>query len=169
MPVDSLYGKFLYHLEEMYYIENQLLDVLDTMMTDVTNDELREGLREHREETKSHVTRLEEVFETLEEQPEERECPSFDALIEERNRFLEQATGGEDLRDVTNLGAAAKNEHLEIAGYENLLMLARKLDLSRDVRDLLEDNLDEEQQTKKQLKAMADDSAVRSVFARLVG
>lgn len=169
MPVDSLYGKFLYHLEEMYYIENQLLDVLDTMMTDVTNDELHEGLRKHREETKSHVTRLEEVFETLEEQPEERECPSFDALIEERNRFLEQATGGEDLRDVTNLDAAAKNEHLEIAGYENLLMLARKLDLSRDVRDLLEDNLDEEQQTKKQLKAMADDSAVRSVFARLVG
>lgn len=169
MAVDSLYGKFLYHLEEMYYVENRLLGVLETMRENVTNADLREGVRSHHEETRSHVTRLEDVFETLDERPEERECPSFDALVEERERFLEQAIGGDDLQDVTDLGAAVKTEHLEIAGYENLLMLARKLDLPRDVRDLLEDNLDEERRTKKQLKAMADDSAVRSVFARLVG
>lgn len=65
------------------------------------------------------------------------------------------------MRDLYDLSAAEKNEHLEIASYETLIMLERKLDLPMDVRQKLDDNLEEEQQTKKQLEAMADDSAVR--------
>lgn len=58
---------------------------------------------------------------------------------------------------------------MEIAGDENLAVIARKLDLSRAARGPLNENLDEEQQTRKKLEAMADDSTVRKMFARLVG
>ena len=169
MTVNSLRDAFVYHLEEMYHVETRLVDVLETMAADVANDDLRSGLEEHREQTRRHVERLERVFEAIDEPVRDRPSPTFEALLEERARFFEQAGGDEDVRDLHDLGAAAKTEHLEIAGYENLLMLARKLDLDRDVRELLEENLEEEQQTKKQLKAMADDSTVRKLFARLAG
>lgn len=169
MTVDTLSDKFVFHLEEMYYVENRLVEVLDTMAADVANEDLRRALEEHREQTRRHVDRLEEVFGLVDAPPEQRPSPTFDALLEERERFFEQAGGDDDMRDLHDLGVAAKNEHLEIAGYENLLLLARKLDLSRNVHELLDENLDDERQTKKQLKAMADDSAVRKLFARLAG
>jgi len=169
MPVATLHETFVYHLEEMYYVENQLLGVLDQMASEVTNDDLRQGLERHREQTETHVARLEDIFDVLGEPAQERESPTFDALLEERKRFVEQATGDTDLRDLHDLGAAVKNEHLEIASYENLIMLARKLDLPNSVQSPLGENLDEERQTKKQLKAMADDSTVRKIFARLTG
>lgn len=168
MSANALHEKFLYHLEEMYYVESRLVHVLGEMAENVANDDLRDGIEEHREQTKDHVTRLEDVFETLDVAPEERQSPTFDGLVEEREQLLEMG-GDEDLQDLHELGAAAKTEYLEIAGYENLIVLARKLDLSRGVRDKLEENLDEEKQTKKQLKAMADDSTVRKLFARLAG
>lgn len=169
MTVNNLHDKFVYHLQEMYYVENRLVDVLGELASDVANEELKKGFKEHREQTKEHVTRLEQVFEEVGEPIEEQPCPSFDALLEERTMFFENADEDQDMRDIHDLGAAAKNEHLEIAGYENLIMLARKLDLSNGIRSLLDQNLEEEQQTKKQLKAMADDSTARKMFARLVG
>ena len=169
MTVENLHDKFVYELQMMYYIENQLVDVLDQLATDVANEDLRMGFERHRDQTKTQVGRIEEVFEIINETPEERQSLVFDAMLEERERFFEQATGGEDMRDLYDLGAGVKNEHLEIAGYESLIQMARKLDLQDDVGDLLNENLDEEQQTKKQLKTMGEDSTARKLFARLAG
>lgn len=169
MTVETLHDKFAYHLEEMYYVETQLVDVLGQMAGDVTNEDLQRGLDEHREQTKKQVDRLEEVFEAIGEIPEERPSPAFDALLEEREKFFEDAAADQDMQDLHDLGIAAKNEHMEIAGYEMLIMLARKLDLDREIRNLLDQNLDEEQQTKKQLKMIAEDSTVKEIFGRLAG
>lgn len=169
MIVDDLHDKFVYELQEMYYIENRLIDVLDDLATDVSNEDLQEGFNLHRDQTQDHIDRLEDVFAAIDETPEKRQSKVFDALLEERREFFEQAAGGQDVRDLYDLGAGVKNEHLEIAGYEGLIQLARKLDLSEEVATLLEQNLDEEQQTKKQLKMMGEDSTVRKLFARLAG
>lgn len=168
MPFQSLEDKFVYHLEEMYYVENRLVDVLDELATDVNNEDLRDGLREHQEQTRDHVDRLEDVFEYVDATPQQRESPTFDALLEERDLIVDECAG-EDMADLCNHGIAAKNEHLEIAGYETLIMLARKMDAPREVRNALQANLDDEQETKKRLKAIAEDSTVREIFARLAG
>ena len=169
MTVQTLHDKFVYHLQETYYVENRLLEVLDTLAADAHNDDLRAGFEEHRQQTERHVERLEEVFDAVGERPQERENPVFDALLEERERFYEEADPDADMSDLYDLGAGVKNEHLEIASYEVLIQLARKLDLPMDVRDRLDQNLDEEQQTKKQLKALGEDSTVTEIFARLAG
>lgn len=169
MTIQDLHDKFEYELKQMYYIENRLVDVLEEMATDAANDDLRRGFERHREQTQTHVSRLEDVFDAINERPEEQESLVFDAMLEEREQFFEEAGGDADMRDLYDLGAGVKNEHLEIACYEGLLQMARKLDMSREVREALDQNLDEEQQTKKQLKSMGEDSAVRKVFARLAG
>lgn len=168
MSESALREKFVYHLEEMYYVESRLVHVLGEMAEDVSNDDLREGVERHREQTKGHVERLESVFDDIQETPSERESPTFDALLEERDQLLEM-DGNEDMRDLHELGVAVKTEHLEIAGYEQLVAIARKLDLPQRVRHELDQNLDEEESTRKKLKAMGDDSTVRKVFDRLVG
>lgn len=169
MVIENPHDKFVYELQEMYYIENQLVEVLGRLATDVANDDLRQGFERHREQTQTHVGRLEDVFEAIGETPEQRRSLVFDAMLDERERFFEEAGGDEDMHDLYDLGAGVKNEHLEIAGYESLIQLARKLDLSREVTSPLKENLDEEQQTKKQLKSMGEDSTIRKVFARLAG
>ena len=168
MSTNALREKFLYHLEELYYVESRLVHALGEIAENVTNDDLREAIEHHREQTKAHVTRLEDVFETLGVAPKERSSPTFDALVEEREQLLAMG-GDQDMQDLHELGVAAKTEHLEIAAYENLVVLARKLNLSSAIRDTLEENLDEEQRARKQLAAMADDSTIRSVFTRLTG
>jgi ferritin-like metal-binding protein YciE len=169
MSVQTLHDKFVYHLQQMYHVENRLVDVLDELAAEATNDDLREAFEEHREETKQHVTRLEDVFDAVDEVPEERPSPAFDGLLEEREQFFEDTDADEDMRDLHELTAAVTNEYLEIASYEALVQLARKLDLPRDVRDTLDQNLDEEQRTKKQLKSLGEDSTVTEVFTRLAG
>ena len=169
MTVDTLRDKFVYHLQEMYYVENRLVEVLEGLATDAANEDLADAFEVHRDETRQQVERLETTFKSLGEPPEERPSPAFDALLAERDRFHETAAGDADMHDVHDLGSALKVEHLEIAGYENLLALARKLDLDHDDKTRLQRNLDGERQTKKQLKTLAEDSAVRELFARLAG
>lgn len=169
MTVQTLHDKFVYHLQETYYVENRLVDILGELASEANNDELRRAFEEHQTETEEQVARLEDVFNAVDEVPEERPNPAFDGLVEEREQLLDQSAADEDMRDLHNLGAAVKNEYLEIASYEALIQLARKLDLPRGVRDTLDENLDEEQQTKKQLKALGEDSAVTEIFARLAG
>ena len=58
MTVSTLHDKFVYHLEEMYYVENRLLDVLDEPRTDVVDEDLQRGLERHREQTEKPFARL---------------------------------------------------------------------------------------------------------------
>lgn len=169
MTVETLRDKFVYHVEEAYYVERRQIELLDQLATDVADEALRDVLVEHREQTREHVERLEDVFETVDERPDERPSSTFDALIEERVSFLESAGENEDMRDLYDLGAALKGEHLEIATYELLMQLARRLDMPRNVLNLLDETLDEERETRAQLKSLTEDSTLRRAFTRLAG
>lgn len=169
MPFETLNDKFVHHLQQTYYVENQLVDALEMLSNEVSNEKMQEGFEEHLEETRDHVQRLEDVFGFIDEEPQEMASPTFDALMEEREMLLDEAGGDEDLADLCNLGVALKNEHMEIAAYENMIMLAQKMDVDREVRNALESNLDDEEETKKQLKSVAEDSTMKEIFTRLTG
>lgn len=168
MTGDTLHDAFEYNLEQMYYIETKLVDQLDEMIETVSNDEMEEAFTEHQEETETHVERLEAVFDQIDSQPDTRESATFEGLLEDQSEMMAEMEN-DDLADVVNLGAALQTEHLEIAGYENLEMMAKKLDLPRETTKKLRDNRSDEEQTERDLKALADDSAVGKVFTKLMG
>jgi len=169
MSADTLRGTFLYHLEEQYYVENQLVDVLEQVATETANEDLRDIIEDHREQTRAHVERLESVFDVIDEPPEQRPSPTFDALLEERTALLEQTGGDEHVRDLHNLGVAVETEYLEVASYENLLVLARKLDLPKDVLDALKTSLGDEREMKNELRPMTEESTPWAFFGRITG
>src|SRR2546430_9049988 len=64
----------------IYNAEQQLTKALPKLAKTAKNDALREAFQQHLEETENHISRLDQVFETLGERSEERrvgkECRS---------------------------------------------------------------------------------------------
>lgn len=165
--IESLRDLFEYELETMYYVENELVGQLDTMASEVTNDKMRAGFEDHRQETERHVERLERVFDAIGEEPRLGQSEALQGLVGDKQRF-DSLVADEDLRNLHHLSAGMKVEHMEITGYQSLLTVAEKLDLSDDVTGPLKENLDSEQSTLKELKAMSEGSELKSMLDRLL-
>jgi ferritin-like metal-binding protein YciE len=154
MGVSTLEELFEHELEDIYYAEHELLDVLDELAEQTEHEEISEAFREHRRETEEHVDRVEQVFEMIGEPPEEEECEGIQGLIEEHDEFLEKDPDPEIL-DLFNVTAAEKTEHYEIAAYGNLAKLASELGMD-EAGDLLHQNLVEEEQALEKLKELTE-------------
>lgn len=155
MGVSTLEELFEHELEDIYYAEHELLDVLDELAEQTEHEEISEAFREHRRETEEHVDRVEQVFEMIGEPPEEEECEGIQGLIEEHDEFLEEDPDPEIL-DLFNMTAAEKTEHYEIAAYGNLAFMADELGYD-EAADLLGQNLEEEEETLEVLKELTEE------------
>ena len=56
---------------------------LPKLIDKATNRDLSKGLRDHLEETKKQIERLDQAFKKLGKQPQGVKCPAIDGLIEE--------------------------------------------------------------------------------------
>ena len=140
-------------LQELYYDEQQLVDALETLADQTENEDARDAFSEHREETEGHVDRLEQVFEKLDQEPQEREDRVVAAMIEEHEQFAGENDG--EILDRYNIAAGQKTEHYEIAAYGNLTSLAGKLGHDQ-AADLLEETLREEEDALSELSEIGE-------------
>lgn len=166
--IHEIEEQLVYELEAVYDMELKLVDALDEMSRNASNDNISEGFAKHREETERHVQRVEEAFEELGRQPTRRTNAVVDALIEETEQF-ERRVSDDTLRDLHYLNAGMKTERIEMTAYEGLIMLAKKADVDDDVVDPLEENLDEEEKTFKKLKGLSTGSELKSLWNKLTG
>jgi ferritin-like metal-binding protein YciE len=144
---------FLHELGDILYVERKLSDeVLPKLIGEVQDDELRKGLENHLEQTRQHVTNVEQVFDSLGEEPQAEKCIGFEGLKKEHDQLLEEARP--DLVDLVDTGAAARTEHYEIAAYEGLIPMARALD-EREALGLLEENLKQEKEALREVESVA--------------
>lgn len=161
MTASTLEELFEHELEDIYFAENELYDVLGDLADQVESDEAQSAIEEHREETDEHIDRLEEVFDTIGEPPEKEECEGIEGIVTEQEEFADQDPPAEVL-DLFNLAAAQKTEHYEIAAYGNTILLADQLGYD-DAADLLEQNLREEQDALEELSEIAENYDFESV------
>src|SRR5438270_13255024 len=68
----------LHGLKDIYYAENQIVKSLPKLIEKATNRDLSKGLRDHLEETKNQVARIEQVFKKHGENPKGVKCPAID-------------------------------------------------------------------------------------------
>ena len=169
MTVETLHDKFVYELQQVYYIETELVDVLEEMVESTADEAISEGFQKHQRETAEQARRLEDVFEALDEEPHARQCYALDGLVEDHSEFLDTAAEDDDLIDLYNVGAGVKVERLEISTYEGLLNVADELDLPNEVTEPLDENLDQEEATLKELEGVMSGSTIQQLFGRLSG
>jgi ferritin-like metal-binding protein YciE len=154
MKLNSLNKLYLEELRDLYSAETQLVKALPKMVKGASSDELKEAFESHLEQTKEHVERLTEIFDRLEEKPTGKTCQAMKGLIEEGSEMLEQE-GDESVIDAGLIAAAQRVEHYEIAAYGTVRTFANLLG-ENDAAELLQQTLDEEGETDKQLSELAE-------------
>ena len=148
----ALNDVLLDELRDMYSAENQLVKALPKLAKGAKDAELKQGFKDHLEETKGQVLRLRQVFEALGKKPTGKHCKGMEGDIEEGTEALEEEDAADATFDSGLIGAALRTEHYEIAGYHACIAMAKALGL-RDIIGLLQENLDEEVATAKKLQA----------------
>jgi ferritin-like metal-binding protein YciE len=167
MTLDGPHDLFVHNLQEMYYIENELVDVLAELSSDTPDEKLSSSFAEHRTATEEQARRLETVFEAVNATPEARQSATLEGLKRDREEFLE-LVGSNDLKTPFYLAAGIKTEQFEVTGYQSLLMLADQMDLGDEVKGPLEQNLDEEKSALRSLQTMEKGTDIKSMIQNLL-
>src|SRR5919201_6120060 len=118
--IETMDDLLLHGLQDIYYAENQIVKSLPKLIDKATNRDLSKGLRDHLEETKNQITRLDQVFNKLGQQAQGVRCPAIDGLIEEADEVAGDVADKQVL-DAAVIGAAQSVEHYEIARYGTLI------------------------------------------------
>jgi ferritin-like metal-binding protein YciE len=145
---------FVHQLQDVYYAEKQLVKALPNMAQKAADPQLKQGFLTHLEETKQHVTRLEQVFKMHGAAIKAVNCPAIDGIIEEADEVAGEVED-KNVLDAALINAAQAAEHYEITRYGSLVAWAKQLGRS-DCATILQKTLDEEKATDKKLTQLAE-------------
>ncbi len=154
---------FIDSLQDIYWAEKALTKALPKMSVNVESDELGDTLDEHLSETEEQMVRLEEIFESIGEEPKAKKCDAMEGILKEGESILKETEIG-DVRDAGIIAACQKVEHYEIATYGTLVSWAKTLKLTEAVK-LLKETLEEEKAADRKLSELATNKVNQSAKA----
>jgi ferritin-like metal-binding protein YciE len=161
---NDLHELFLDELADVHNAEQQLIKALPKMASTAESDELRQAFEEHLQETREHVSRLEQVAKSLRETLKRKTCAAMKGLIEEANDIIKEQKNSSAL-DAGLIAAAQKVEHYEIASYGTLIAWAQQMGHNEAVQ-LLKETLDEEKAADDKLTSVAESLAHQKAQAQ---
>jgi ferritin-like metal-binding protein YciE len=153
MKLETLRELLIDELRDLYSAETQITKALPKLVKASSTPALQEAFESHLEETKNHVTRLEQIFESFNESPKGKTCEGMKGLLKEGDERV--SDGGEsEVLDAGLIADAQRVEHYEIAAYGSARTYAELLGENEAVR-LLSETLEEEKQADAKLSQVA--------------
>src|SRR6187455_3818517 len=128
-------------LKDIYYAEKKILSALPKMAKAAQNDDLTAAFEKHQAETEDQISRLEQVFELIDQKPQGKKCAAIEGILEEGQEIIKEYKGSPAL-DAGMLAAAQAVEHYEISRYGTLKCWASELGYT-DAVELLDATLNE--------------------------
>jgi ferritin-like metal-binding protein YciE len=150
----TLREMFVEELRDAHHAESQLVKALPKMAKAATTPELKSAIEQHLEETKNHVERIEQIFESLNENLSRKVCHGMKGIIQEGNNAIKEF-GKSDASDAGIIAGAQKVEHYEIALYGTLCAWAEQLG-EQQCCELLGSTLEEEKAADQKLTEIAE-------------
>jgi ferritin-like metal-binding protein YciE len=147
---------FVHKLGATLTMEQTVVKMLRELSGKANDTELKQQLSHHREETEQQIRNLNQIFAALGKPAQTQPCPVIDALEKEGKDTLQQTAP--ELHDAVILSGCAEVEHHEIAVYDGLIAIAEQLDQD-DVVALLEENLEQEEHTLKEVEKAFEQQA----------
>jgi ferritin-like metal-binding protein YciE len=141
-------------IKDLYNAEKQLTKALPKVAKAAASDELREAIEAHLEETEGQVTRLERVFELLDEKARGKHCAGMAGILEEGTEKMQQDME-DSVLDACLIASAQKVEHYEIGAYGTAIAWAEALELT-EIAQILGETLAEEKAADEKLSALAE-------------
>ena len=145
---------FVHTLKDIYYAEHQIMKALPGMVEKASDAGLKQGFQAHLAETKTHISRLEQVFKMHGVAAEGVDCPAIDGILEEANEIAGEVEDKKVL-DAALIAAAQAVEHYEMTRYGTLIAWAKQLGRP-DCASVLEQTLKEEKATDAKLTSLAE-------------
>lgn len=152
--LNSLESLFIDELKDLYDAEKQLVAALPDMAEAANSDDLKRGFRVHLDQTREHVSRIEDIFKQLEEDPRGRKCVGIEGILQEGKQLMRAPDANPDVLDAALIATAQKAEHYEIATCGTVRKFAEQLGYDEIAR-LLNRTLDEEAKINERLTSMA--------------
>lgn len=153
----DLHELFLNELADILSAEQQLTKALPKMAEAANSRELKAAFQTHLAETENQITRLEQVFASINEPVRSKECRAMKGLLKEGKDLLEEMADSSAL-DAALIASAQKVEHYEIASYGTVSAWAEMMG-HEDAVELLETTLEEERAADEKLTAIAEGSS----------
>lgn len=151
--IQTLDDLFVHTLQDIYYAEQQIVKNLPTMAEKASSPELKAAFEHHLGETKTHVQRLEKVFQLHGQPAKAVNCPAIDGILTEAKEVISDC-GDKEVCDAAMLSAAQAVEHYEMTRYGTLIAFASQLGRT-DCAELLNATLSEEKAADKKLSSIA--------------
>jgi len=161
MRKNSLRHLYVDELKDLYSAEMQMVKALPKLAKASSSGELRQAFEEHVRQTSEQVSRLEEIFEMLDEKPAGKKCLGMEGLVKECMETTKETYDGA-LMDAALIAAAQRIEHYEIAGYGTARAFAELLGEADHV-NLIEQTLQEEKQADEKLTRLAEEINARAM------
>jgi ferritin-like metal-binding protein YciE len=161
--IKTLDDLFVDSLKDIYYAEKQILRALPKMAKACKSEELRKAFEKHRDQTETHIQRLEDVFETVGVAPRGKACDAIIGILEEGKSIMEDYEDSPAL-DAGLVASAQAVEHYEITRYGTMVTWAQQLGLEKAIQPL-KASLAEEEQTDIDLSKLAKGSINKSATA----
>jgi ferritin-like metal-binding protein YciE len=153
---------YVHKLGAALKMENTILEMLPQLEEHANDEQLRQALQHHLEETRGHVANLERVFQVLGAEVEDSSCPAIEGLEKEGQANLKMVD--DSLNDQVIISGVCETEHHEIAVYEGLIANAQAMG-EQDAVTLLQQNLENEEATLGKAKQMGDQLAQRAAVS----
>jgi ferritin-like metal-binding protein YciE len=156
--IKSMSELFQHQLQDTYYAEHRIIAALPKMVEKATASQLKSGLTAHLAETRTHVTRIEQVFANHKWEPKQTTCPAIKGIINEADDVVGDIDN-KGVLDAAIIAAAQTVEHYEIARYRTMVTWAKQAGWTQ-CAVLLQQNLDEEIAADRKLEGLAQSAAL---------
>jgi len=154
MKLNDLHDLYLAEIKDLYDGEQRIVKALPKMAENANSSDLRNAFEAHLNQTRQHIARLEQIFQKLDETPKGQKCKGIEGIIDEGEDMMDK-DAPPAVADAALISAAQRVEHYEIAAYGSVRTYARRLGLEDHVQ-LLQQTLDEETETDRQLTSLAE-------------
>lgn len=152
--LESLRELYIDQLQQLHSAETQIIEALPRMIDEAMEPELKQALETHLQETRGHVTRLDQILQEASGNVDSKKNKGIAALISEGEDIIDDASD-DSVRDAGIIAAAQKVEHYEMAAYGTVRSFAEILGLTNQA-DLLEQTLEEEKHADAVLTSISD-------------
>ena len=150
----NFHEAFIDGLRDTYDAERQLSRALPMLAESATSPVLRSVIESHLEETREHVTRLEQVLWLLDESARDTHCQGMAAILDESMSIL-AADLDDQAMDEHVMGSMQRVEQYEKAAYTTLVAWADRMRHS-DVAGLLRLTLEDEMHADEALSTLPE-------------
>lgn len=140
--IDNLRKLYVDQIQHLHSAESQIIEALPKMIAVAEEAELKRALQAHLQETREHVSRLEQILQGTIHKLEPKKNKAMSAIIGEGEEIIGDASNA-PVRDAGIITAAQRVEHYEIAAYGSVRNFAQIMGETQQA-SLLQQTLDEE-------------------------